>query len=84
MGDDRVRMICLVLNFALERENDLCSQLWYFLLMNKRGLTLNCGIFLQEIRFVAPYRFLQLLRLTIDPKKVKKPHRLEVYLLAQR
>lgn len=32
----------------LKDQNELCYQLWYFLMMNKRDLTLNCGIFLQE------------------------------------
>lgn len=32
----------------LKEQNELCYQLWYFLMMNKRGLTLNCGIVLWE------------------------------------
>lgn len=32
----------------LQEQKELCYQLWYFLIMNKRGLTLNCGIFLRE------------------------------------
>lgn len=43
-----VCMTCHVLNFALKRANELCFQPCYFPMMNKRGLTLNCGIFQWE------------------------------------
>lgn len=34
--------------FCTWRTSELCFQPWYFLMMNKRGLTLNCVVFLWE------------------------------------
>lgn len=71
--DDWGWRVCMILSI------DFCTWkskwVWYFLMMNKRGLTLICGIIIffpvREMPSVAPYRFLRLLHLAVDPKKTK-------------